>query len=294
MATHDLSKPLYCKNDILKMLENLFKTDGFNRLVRMRDGWMIYNINDQYIGASIQKYGEFSHGEMELFRQIVTTGSYIVEVGANIGSHTLGLSQQVGISGRVFAYEPQRIIFQNLCANMSINSRSNVYCFEQAVSDEKSLIVIPDIDYSQTANFGGISIDGFTSGRPVRVAVLDEELKDVSRIDLIKVDAEGMEFKALSGAKNVISRHKPFLYVENDRPERSQALIELIKSMEYRLYWHAPKLYNPNNYAGDKENIFGDICSLNMFCFHKSVNIHCGGLSEIIDSCFHPRKGRQV
>lgn len=276
------------KGDIIKMLENLLETDGYNRLVRMRDGWMVYNINDQYIGASIQKYGEFSYGEMELFRQLVTTGSYIVEVGANIGSHTLGLSKQVGMSGRVFAYEPQRIIFQNLCANMSINSCSNVYCFEQAVSDEKSFIVIPDIDYSQKANFGGISIDEFTSGRPVSIAVLDEELEDAPRIDLIKVDAEGMEFKVLSGAKNVISRHKPFLYVENDRPERSQALIELIKSMEYSLYWHAPKMYNPSNYAGDKENIFGDICSLNMFCFHKSVSINCDGLTEIIDTCWHP------
>lgn len=270
------------------MLKNLLGDDGINGLVRVRDGWMVYNKNDRYIGASIQKYGEFSYGEMEVFLQIVAEGSYVVEIGANIGVHTLGLSKRVGISGRIFAYEPQRMVFQILCANMAINSCSNVYCFERAASDKKDIITIPELDYSKQGNFGGMSIEGFSTGRPVDVVILDEELEDIPRLNLIKVDVEGMEGKVLTGARQSIAKHKPILYVENDRPEKSQALIELIQSMEYRLYWHMPPLYNPQNYAEDKENIFGNIASFNMLCFHKSVNANCKGFSEVLDSSFHP------
>jgi FkbM family methyltransferase len=274
------------------MIKHLLENDDFNRLVRMRDGWMVYNKNDQYIGASIERYGEFSYGEMELLQQIIAPGSYVVEVGANIGAHTLGFSKRVGSSGRVFAYEPQRIIFQTLCANMSINSCLNVYCFEQAASSEKGLITIPDLDYSQPANFGGISIEGYSTGRPVNAVVLDEELQDIPYLNLLKVDVEGMELKVLAGARKLILKHKPVLYVENDRLEKSQALIEFIQSMEYRLYWHIPALYNPNNYANEKENIFGNLASFNMCCFHKSFNVSYTGFPEILDSSLHPLEER--
>jgi FkbM family methyltransferase len=270
------------------MLKDPLNSAGFNCLARMRDGWMLYNKNDQYIGASIGKYGEYSHGEMELFQRLLAEGCYVVEAGANIGAHTLGLSKRVGVTGRIYAYEPQRIVFQTLCANMAINSRSNVYCFEQAASNAKQVITLPELDYTRQGNFGGVAIDRFSSGRPVNVVVLDEELEDIPRLDLLKVDVEGMEQQVISGAKALIAKHRPVLYVENDRVEKSRALIELIQSLEYRLYWHIPKLYNPNNFVADKENIFGDIASFNMLCFHSDVHTNLTGFSEIVDSSMHP------
>ena len=66
---------------------------GSNRLVKARDGYMIANKNDAYIGKSIIKYGEFSEHELGLFSQIVQNTDNIVEVGANYGSHTLRLFQ---------------------------------------------------------------------------------------------------------------------------------------------------------------------------------------------------------
>jgi FkbM family methyltransferase len=270
------------------MLEDPLGSNEFNCLAKMRDGWMLYNKNDSYIGASIRKYGEWSHSEMNIFQQILKEGNYVVEVGANIGSHTLGISKLVGLSGKIYAYEPQRIIFQTLCANMALNSRTNVYCFEQAASDTKEIITVPDIDYSQQANFGAVSIEQFSTGAALDVVILDDELKDIARLDLLKIDAEGMEYKALNGAKILISKYKPILYVENDRPEKSQALIELIQSMDYKLYWHRAPIYNPNNYAENEENIFEDQISLNMICFPTSTKTNMAGFTEIVDSTIHP------
>jgi FkbM family methyltransferase len=274
------------------MLEDPLNSDEFNCLAKMRDGWMLYNKNDSYIGASIRKYGEWSHGEMELFQQLLAEGSYVIEVGANIGSHTLGMSKLVGPTGKIYAYEPQRIVFQTLCANMAINSRTNVYCFEKAASSKQDTITLPEIDYSQYGNFGAISIDQYTTGMPVDVVALDDDLTDLPRLDLLKVDAEGMESQVLSGSSVLISKHKPILYVENDRADKSQELIELIQSMDYRLYWHAPTIYNPKNYANDDECIFENQVSINMLCTHKSLQVNLTGFEEILDSSTHPLAGR--
>lgn len=269
------------------MLTDLLHGEAMNGLVKSRYGWMLYNKNDIYIGASMAKYGEFSHGEMVLFLQLVKPGSYIVEVGANIGAHTLGLSKHIG-NGKIYAYEPQRIVFQLLCANIALNSCTNVYCFEQAVSNRQEKINLPAFDYGKRGNYGGISIDKFDKGDAVDVVILDQQLENIERFDLLKVDVEGMEYQVIHGAQSIIAKHKPVLYVENDRVEKSKDLIELIQAMGYRLYWHTPPLYNRENYAGDEENIFARIASWNMLCFHQSISVNLSGFTEITDSHAHP------
>ena len=86
------------------------------------------------------------------------------------------------------------------------------------------------------------------------------------RCHFMKVDVEGMEVSAIEGAAETIRRHRPLLYVENDRREHSDALIRLIASLDYRLYWHLPRLFNPDNFAANPDNVFGDIISRNMLC----------------------------
>ena len=85
-----------------------------------RYGKMIYNKNDIHIGKSLSIYGEWSEPETFLFSQIVKSGNHVIEVGSNIGSHTIMLSKAVGENGKVYAFEPQRHTFQLLCANLAL------------------------------------------------------------------------------------------------------------------------------------------------------------------------------
>jgi len=78
---------------------------GFNDLIKMRDGWMVFNKNDMYIGRSIKEYGEWSQAEIDICKQILTPTDFVIEVGSNIGSHTLALAKTVD-KGAVFAFEP--------------------------------------------------------------------------------------------------------------------------------------------------------------------------------------------
>jgi hypothetical protein len=88
---------------------------------------------------------------------------------------------------------------------------------------------------------------------------------------------EGMEKDVLLGSLNTIDRCKPILYLENDRIENAMELINLVNSLGYIVYSHNPPLYNPDNFAEYKENVFltdsgAHIVSINLFCHHKSID----------------------
>ncbi len=253
---------------------------GFNRLKQCRYGVMIYNVNDLYIGRSLDLYGEYSEGEVELFKQILRPGDVAVDAGANIGAHTVFLAKAVGERGAVLAFEPQRIVFQTLCANIALNSITNTYCYSIALSSAPSSIRVPPLNYSQMNNFGGLALGGYLEGEPVEVRALDSFALEKCR--LIKIDVEGMELQVLQGAVNTVEKFKPALYVENDRREKAAALIRYLDSIGYAMYWHRPTYYNPNNFLGNPENVFGRTISVNMLCVHRQYNSSVRGLEPVV------------
>ncbi len=265
------------------MLDKIIDTAGFNAVVKGRNGYTVFNKKDKYIGQAVERYGEYSELEMMMFRRYCKKDDYIVEVGANIGTHTQALAQLVGPGGRVIAFEPQRIVFQTLCANMAINSLTNVECYQKGVAAETGKLKIPEFDYSKENNYGGVRIDSFNRGYEVDIVTLDGFI-DIPRLALLKIDAEGMEIPVIKGASETINTHHPVLYVENDRKESSRALIELIQSFNYRLFWHFAPLFNPDNLAADQENIYPGLVSKNMVCLPKENSNIPEDLSEILDS----------
>ncbi len=82
-----------------------------------------------------------------------------------------------------------------------------------------------------------------------------------------------MEADVIAGATETIRRYRPYRYVENDRDERSGALIAAIHDLDYRLFWHLPPLFNPESHAGVAVNAFGPVDSANMLCVPKERNI---------------------
>ena len=252
---------------------------AFNRQRACRYGQMLYNAHDVYIGRSLDLYGEFSEGEVDLFRQMARPGHVVIEVGANLGAHTVFFARHVGSTGRVIAFEPQRVVFQTLCANVAINSFTNVECYQQAVGEAPGTLLVPSLDYTQDNNFGGLALGGFTQGEPVLVVTLDR--LQLPRLNVLKIDVEGMERCVVAGAIETLDRCRPILYVENDRAERASELIRLLDSLDYNLYWHMPPLFNPHNFAGNKVNVFGQIISKNMVGIHRSVPQKLDGFEPV-------------
>ena len=123
--------------------------------------------------------------------------------------------------------------------------------------------MIPDIDYAKENNFGGIELDQFSHGRKVPKVKLDDFL-ELDGLDFMKIDVEGMEQGVIEGATSLIERFKPILYVENDRVEKSEALLACIKDLGYTIYAHNPALFNPENFA-KKVRIYLEISSRKIY-----------------------------
>jgi len=253
--------------------------DQFNVLTNTRLGPMLANRNDRYVGQSILTYGEFSEGEAQMFRQLVGAGDVVIEAGANIGAHTLLLSRLVGPAGLVYAYEPQRIVFQTLCGNLALNQCLNVMAQQQGLGSGAGQMVLPGVDPRQVNNFGGLSLLAQGPGEKVDIATIDS--LGLPACKLIKADVEGMESEVLLGATETLARCRPLLYLENDRAEKSPALMALILGLGYRLWWHVTPLYNPDNFLKNPNNLFGGTVSINILCQPNEAARPVDGLREI-------------
>lgn len=234
-------------------------------------GPMLCNPNDAYVGQSLLYYGEFSYGEWELFAGIVKPGDTVVDAGANIGAHTVPFARAV-LPGVVHALEPQRLVHQTLCANIALNQLLNVHTYREALGADHGTVRVPVLDPSRLLNFGGLDVTLCDEGDPTPVRTLDSMA--LSDCALMKIDVEGMELDVLFGAHATIERCRPVLYVEADRDDRKDTLIEYIRSLDYGVWWHRPPLYREDNYNGKRDNIWvRTLLSHNLLCIPRESDI---------------------
>ena len=153
-------------------------------------------------------------------------GVNIIDIGANIGTCTIPWAKQCTKWGKVTAFEPQERIFYALAGNIVLNNLLNAGAIYGAVSDTSGDMLIPRVDYGITTNFGGIAMkDGLLRHDPGQPISYDKQnmintkcyaLDDLPlrRLDLLKIDVEGMELDVLRGAHKTIDRLKPVLITE--------------------------------------------------------------------------------
>jgi FkbM family methyltransferase len=245
----------------------------FNVLCETKYGTMLANKHDVYVGTSLLRYGQFSEGEAELFRALIPVGGVVIEAGANIGALTVPIAQHVGRDGLVLAYEPQRLAFQLLNANVALNCLTNVITRQVALGASVGMIPVPMVDPYATANVGGFEIRGHSHGEPVPLKRLDD-YGELPRLDFLKADVEGMELSVLLGANRLLTTHWPTLYLEADRQDKQAALVGTMVELGYRLYLHTPPLFSPDNWNHKPDNIFiqndQPVVSINLLGIHES------------------------
>lgn len=233
---------------------------GHNEIRFCRHGVMMFNKNDRYVGRSLKVYGEFSPQEQLLLDALITPESIVYEVGANIGALTVPMAKK---AKAVYAYEPNRLNFQTLCANVALNQLTNVRAYPVAVGRTHGEVCIPVYDPTLPGNFGALEArwDDGEVVEQIRLGLNEPQAPP----SLIKIDVEGMELDVLQGAFALITRARPFLYVECDRDDKAEALIAYMQDvLGYRLYWHLPPLFDENNYERESANVFPGIVSKNV------------------------------
>lgn len=167
---------------------------------------------------------------LEEYQSHVKPGTTAIDIGANIGIHTLAFSRYVGKEGKVYAYEPRRELCKDIEENLQLNEGAeNVVIRGCGVG--KAREKIPFNDKGQFFNQGAGGYDPFSDTK-IDIVSLDEDLFHESLpISFIKIDVEGMEYEVILGAKELIKKWRPTLCIEYNSPPWK--LGDLVKAIGY-------------------------------------------------------------
>ena len=119
---------------------------------KFKHGIFSYYSNDQYIGKSLSEYGEWSEAEVSLVKQLLADSENMIEVGSNIGTHTIPLAKQVLNGGFVYAIEPQYQNHKLLLNNIKDNELKNVEVLKVAISSKEGEAYMNTFDENITKN----------------------------------------------------------------------------------------------------------------------------------------------
>jgi FkbM family methyltransferase len=196
---------------------------------------------DEFIGKSIQAGMVYEEAVIRTVLSIIPRNGNIIDVGANLGSHTVLFADHVlPGGGEVHAFEPHRLIFQQLCANIALNKLPNVHAFQFLLGHIDTMASLSDVyvddiysksnnqavDFcaERSQNFGGRSIGKGAEKVPMRR--LDGFR--FNNVRLLKVDVEGSEPLVFWGAKELIARERPFIWFERNNKGASREIDEIL------------------------------------------------------------------
>lgn len=152
-----------------------------------------FDPSNRWIAKNLILYGGYEEVEIRLLCSMIQPGDHVVDVGANIGVHTMHFSRAVGEHGKVVAVEPDVQNLQYLRENMQANRCTNVTVVPYAVGAETGQVTL----YLNESNRGQNSLaDVSGTGVPVNIPMRrTEDVIDEQGVQpkLVKIDVEGYE-----------------------------------------------------------------------------------------------------
>jgi FkbM family methyltransferase len=242
------------RNPRRKIAFVLAASDHGTMIVNRLDYRMVDERSGFGVGFQILEGGSFDTQEIDmalsllgLRRQYFGDGAVALDCGANIGVHTIEWAKRMSGWGQVIAVEAQERLFYALAGNIAINNCFNARAVHAAVAGTSGTMKVPNPDYLSPGSFGSLELrqrkDGEFIGQPIdyseehgatiRTIALDS--LGLERIDLIKIDVEGMELEAIEGAAASLSRCRPILIIESIKTDKAK-LGEILQAQDYRLF----------------------------------------------------------
>lgn len=188
-----------------------------------------------HIQSLIRSHGDFYERKMlEDIAHRAEPGGVIIDVGANVGNHTVFFGLFCN-SSKVLSFEPQEHVFNVLCKNVLANGlERKVDCYKLGVGAETSNASLSEIN---PANLGmtKLSMDhvGEVSVIDLDSFIYSEDLQ--GGVTVMKIDVEGMEMDVLTGARTIIQHHRPYLYVEAANDENLLPIVNFLSPLGYRV-----------------------------------------------------------
>ncbi|KVV45445.1 FkbM family methyltransferase [Burkholderia ubonensis] len=232
-------------------------------LAASNHGTMIVNRNDfnvtrsggvYGVGHQILRQSSFDASEVGFVLALITLrrryfgdGVFAIDGGANIGVHTIEWARHMHDWGHVLSFEAQEVVYYALAGNIVINNCLNARAKLAALGEHHGHLVIPQPDYFTHASFGSLELRkketteyigqhiSYDPSSGVVVPMVSIDSLDLERVDLIKLDVEGMEIEVLRGARKALRNLKPILAIEIIKSDQA-VITGLIDELGYRYF----------------------------------------------------------
>ncbi len=204
---------------------------SLGRSVRLNDGTkFVYGewgqflalAGDNLLPDAIARFGSWAPEDIKLFQHHVAPGDVVLDIGANIGHHSVVFSRLVGPAGLVVAVEAQRVLYQLVQANAVINRCSNILAFHAAAAAEETHVEMHPINYDDATNYGALGINAAEveyaiPGEQVPARPLDNLVPPLlagRRVGFVKIDVQAYELFVLRGMRAIIENDRPTIFAE--------------------------------------------------------------------------------
>lgn len=197
-------------------------------------------IEDDLISNFINNYGYWEQHLYYFYSQFIKSDDVVLDGGANIGFHSIQFAKLAN-KGKVYAFEPQPMIFNVLSTNSLINGTSDIIKqYRLGLSNTKDKLKMTPLNeqkFSENCiNYGGRGITDSDLGEE-EVELINIDSLNLSKLDFIKLDIQGFELKAFEGGENTIKSNYPIMFIENyTNLETDQQALQLLNDWGYISY----------------------------------------------------------
>lgn len=196
-----------------------------------------------FIDSSIYYTGDYEAYLKKHFKNIIKKGDFILDIGANIGFHTLYFAELTGVSGKVFSFEPIQVNFDALQRNIKLNQFPQITAINKALGNTNSQMKI-HID-QQAQNPGAFNLlDSGPKNTVIDCIKGDDflEQNQIEKINFIKIDVEGFEYEVFKGLSKTIRNSKPTIIFEYDYNyqhklhDNPKVIFEFLTQFDYQFF----------------------------------------------------------
>jgi FkbM family methyltransferase len=191
------------------------------RVTRWVDGLSVRVLPNDQLSRALYVSGTYEPNTLSVLRRVLSQGDTFIDVGANVGIISLVASKWVGATGHVYSFEPSAREYNNLLDHLERNGAVNVSPLQLAVastSGRVDLRVAP-ASYAGLNTLGsafpyqGVDVHRIEQ---VESVTLDEfvDARSITRVAAVKLDVEGAEGAALTGARRLLRDQRPVLVIE--------------------------------------------------------------------------------
>jgi FkbM family methyltransferase len=256
----------------MKEISKLFE------IIQTPNGTFLINKND-VIGDFIKHTGTWEPYLQIIYSKIIKPEFICIDAGANLGYHTIQFGK---LSKKVYAFEPQPLIYNQLCANVLFNNLDDIiFPIRKGLGDKEDIKQMWSIDKENFGNglhnWGGRGIEheyatyNFQENREEDIIeVIPLDSFNLNRCDFIKIDIQGYEYYAFLGAQNTLNYFKPVIFLENStvKDGKEEIMNNKAKNFLLNIGYELYRLYIGNNedcilihpdnpyYNEDKQHIF--------------------------------------